>query len=151
LHAWIGPIGAPRPSGRPHASPVVWPAAARTSTNSYGRNCGEPHRHCDRQSPTERVLPSTSFLSSFRRENRERPRNNVGHPRSLQLRHPYRVSGRHDYYSRETVNDLGELPNFDVFPQNPGAGFSREYVTVFIYSTELRAATRSHTRVTALV
>src|SRR5439155_4939807 len=42
--AWTGRSGGPRPSGRPHASPVVWPAAARTSTNSYGRNCGEPQQ-----------------------------------------------------------------------------------------------------------
>jgi hypothetical protein len=41
-HAWTGRTGGPRPSGRPHASPVVWPAAARTSTNSCERNCGEP-------------------------------------------------------------------------------------------------------------
>src|SRR2546422_4874411 len=32
LDAWTGPPGAPRPSGRRHASPVEWLAAARTST-----------------------------------------------------------------------------------------------------------------------
>jgi len=41
FHAWTGPTGAARPSGRPHASPVVWPAAARTSTILLGRDIDE--------------------------------------------------------------------------------------------------------------
>jgi hypothetical protein len=35
LDAWRGPTGAPRGSGGSHGSPVVWPAAARTSTISW--------------------------------------------------------------------------------------------------------------------
>ena len=44
-----------------------------------------------------------------------------------------------------------ELPHFDVFPQDPRAGFSPEHVAVFIHGTELRPASRSHARVTSLV
>src|SRR2546425_10963293 len=41
LYAWTRLSGAQRPSGRRHASPVEWPAAAPTSTNLLGRDIGE--------------------------------------------------------------------------------------------------------------
>jgi hypothetical protein len=73
-HAWTGRTGGPRPSGRPHASPVVWPAAARTSTNSYGRNCGEPQGRCRRRCTI--VTPTCYCLAGVRviaASNRSRP------------------------------------------------------------------------------
>ncbi len=52
---------------------------------------------------------------------------------------------------RKDCHDRARLPHLDVCPQNPRSRFSREHIAVFVYGTELRAATRSHPRVAPLV
>ncbi len=80
LDAWTGPTGAPRPSGRRHASPLAWSAAGRSSTIFLpARDFGEGQRPATARPPgddlqcAQATIGASDFVSTLlRSENGER-------------------------------------------------------------------------------
>ena len=93
--AWTGPTGAPRPSGRRHASPAEWPAAARTSTMFcpdaiLARECVQLRLACSvGDSPTGGKVRNLRSLGRIRGGNEADEADRQSH-----LRDGKRVTGR---------------------------------------------------------